>query len=105
MYVMIFYIFKDGDIRHFQYVSRGRVPWSGLQANVRQATACCHDGLPDPVLQKADVVLHDPVALHPTHGVFSTNAAGRKRTICGFLRGREFSSRRLFLGLDHADVL
>jgi hypothetical protein len=70
-----------------------------------QATACFHDGIPDPVLQKADFVLHDPVAFHSTNGVFYTNSDGRNMTIRGFLRGREFSSRRFFLGLDNDDVL
>ena len=70
-----------------------------------QATACFHDGIPHPVLQKADFILHDPVAFHPTNGVFNTNADGRNMTIRGFLRGREFSSRRCFLGLDKGDVL
>ena len=70
-----------------------------------QATACFHDGIPDPVLQKADVVLHDPVAFHPTNGVFNTDSDGRNTTIRGLLRGREFSSRRFFLGLDDHDVL
>jgi hypothetical protein len=70
-----------------------------------QATACCHDGIPHPVLQKADFVLHDPVAFHPTNGVFYTNSDGRNTTIRGFLQGREFPSRRCFLGLDNCDVL
>ena len=70
-----------------------------------QATACFHDGVPHPVLQKADFVLHDPVAFHPTNGVFNTNSDGGNTTIRGFLRGREFSSKRFFLGLDNCDVL
>ena len=70
-----------------------------------QATACFHDGIPQPVLQKADFVLHDPVAFHPTNGVFNTNSDGRNMTIRCLLRGREFSSRRFFLGLDNGDVL
>ena len=70
-----------------------------------QATACFHDGIPHHILQKADFVLHDPVAFHPTNGVFKTNSDGRNRTIRSFLRGREFFSRRFFLGLDDRDVL
>ena len=68
------------------------------------ATAWFHDGIPHPILQKADVVRHDPVAVHPTHGVFNPNADGSHMTIRGFLRGGEFSSRRFLLGLDHGDV-
>ena len=70
-----------------------------------QATTCFHDGVPHPVLQEADFVLHDPVAFHPTNGVFNTDSDGGNTTIRRFLRGREFSSRRFFLGLDDRDVL
>ena len=65
-----------------------------------QATTCFHDGVPNPILQEADFVLHDPVAFHPTNGVFNPDSDGRNPTIRRFLRGREFSSRRFFLGLD-----
>jgi hypothetical protein len=70
-----------------------------------QATTCFHDSVPHPVLQEADVVLHDPVAFHPTNGVFNTDADGGKTTIRRLLRGREVSSRRFFLGLDDRDVM
>jgi hypothetical protein len=65
-----------------------------------QATTCFHDGVPHPVLQTTDFVLHDPVAFHPTNGVFKADSAGGNTTIRCFLRGCEFSSRRCFLGLD-----
>jgi hypothetical protein len=70
-----------------------------------QATTCFHDGIPHPVLQKTDFVLHDPVAFHPTNGVFNPDSDGRNPTVRGLLRRREFSSRRCFLGLDNGDVL
>ena len=70
-----------------------------------QATTCFHDSIPYPVLQKADFVLHDPVAFHPTNRVFNPDSDGGNTTIRRFLRGREFSSRRFFLGLDDRDVL
>src|SRR6266508_4521276 len=70
-----------------------------------QATTCFHDGVPQPVLQEADFVLHDPVAFHPTNNVFNTDSDGGNSTIRCVLRGREFSSRRFFLGLDDRDVL
>jgi hypothetical protein len=70
-----------------------------------QATTCFHDGVPHPILQKTDFVLDDPVAFHPTNGMFNTDSDGGKTTIRCFLRGREFSSRRFFLGLDDRDVL
>ena len=56
-----------------------------------QATACFHDGVTYPILQKTDFVLHDPVAFHPTDRVFNSDADGGKTTI-----------RRLLL--EHADV-
>ena len=70
-----------------------------------QTTACFHDGIPHHILQKAEFVLHDPGAFHPTHGVFKTNSDGRNMMIRCLLRGREFSSRRFFLGLDNGDAL
>ena len=71
-----------------------------------QATACFHDGIPHPVFQQTDFVLHDPVAFHPTNGVFNENSRPRRNTtIRGFLRGCKFSARGFFLGLDDRDVL
>ena len=70
-----------------------------------QATTCFHDGIPHPILQKTDFALHDPVTFYPTNGVFDPDSDGGNTTIRGFLRGREFSSRRCFLGLDNGDVL
>jgi hypothetical protein len=70
-----------------------------------QATTCFHDGITYPILQKTDFVLHDPVAFDPPHGVFNTDSDGGTTTIRRFLRGRQFSSRRFFLGLDDRDVL
>ena len=70
-----------------------------------QATTCFHDSISHPVLQQADFVLHDSGAFHPTDGVFNTDSDGGNTTIRCFLRGRECSSRRFFLGLDDRDVL
>jgi hypothetical protein len=70
-----------------------------------QATTCFHDGVTYPVLQKTDFVLDDPVAFHPTNGMFNTDSDGGNTTIRRLLRGREFSSRRVFLGLDDRDIL
>jgi hypothetical protein len=69
-----------------------------------QATACFHDGIPHPVLQKAAFILDAPVAFPPTNGLFHPHSAGRKTTMHGLLRGRAFSSRRVFLGLNNCDV-
>ena len=70
-----------------------------------QATTCFHDGIPHPILQEADFVLHDPVTFHPTNSVFNTDSDGGNTTIRRFLRGREFSSRRCFLRLENRDPL
>ena len=70
-----------------------------------QATTCFHDGIPHPILPKTDFVLDDPLAFHPTNGVFNPAADRRETTIGRLLRGGEFSSRRCFLGLDDRDVL
>jgi hypothetical protein len=70
-----------------------------------QATTCFHNGVPHPISQKTDFILDDPIAFHTTNGVFNTDSDAGNTTIRGFLRGREFSSMRLFLGLDDRDIL
>jgi len=70
-----------------------------------QATTCFHDGIPHPILQEADGVLHNPVAFHPTHGVFNAESDRGNTTIDRFLRGGEFSSARFFLRLEDHDPL
>jgi hypothetical protein len=70
-----------------------------------QATTCFHDGIANPILQQAYLVFHDPVAFHPTNGVFNTESARRHTTIVGFLQWDELPSTRYFLGLDDRDVL
>ena len=70
-----------------------------------QATTCVHDGVPHPILQEADGVLHDPVAFHPTNGVFNANSHGGNTTIGRFLKGRECPSTRFFRGLADRDPI
>jgi hypothetical protein len=65
-----------------------------------QPTTRFHHGITKAILQKASFVLHDPVALHPTHGVFNTNADGGNPTIGLLLRRGQFPSRWCFLGLE-----
>src|SRR4029434_10451596 len=69
-----------------------------------QATTCFHDGVPYPILQKADFVLHEPVAFHPTNRVFNPNSDGGNSTIARLLRGGQFPARWCFLGLDDRDA-
>src|SRR6266850_8452731 len=70
-----------------------------------QATTCFHNGVPHPILQEADCVLHYPVAFHPTNGVFNTNSNGGNTTVGRFLKGREFPSTRFFRGLEDRDPI
>jgi hypothetical protein len=70
-----------------------------------QATTGFHDAIPQPVLQETDFVLHDPVAFHSTNNVFNADSNGGNTPIHLLLRGREFSSGRVFLGLNNRDVL
>ena len=70
-----------------------------------QATACFHDGIPQPVLQETDFILDDSVTFHSTNRVFNADSNGGNTTIRCLLRGGEFSSRGFFLGLDDGDVL
>ena len=69
-----------------------------------QATACFHDGIPQAILQKADFILHDPIAFHPTNGVFNTYSGRGNSTIGLFLRWGQFAARWGFLGLEDRDV-
>ena len=66
-----------------------------------QSTARLHYGVANLVLQEAELVFHQPIAFHPTDRVFDTNSDGRNRTIDRFLRWREFTSPRFFLGLGN----
>ena len=70
-----------------------------------QAATCFHHDIANAILQKANFVFPHPVAFHPTNGVFNTDSDGGNPTIRRLLRGREFSSRRFFLGLDDRDVM
>jgi hypothetical protein len=65
-----------------------------------QPTTRFHHGITKAILQKAYFVLHDPVALHPTNGVFNTNSDGGNPTIGLLLRRGQFPSRWCFLGLE-----
>ena len=69
-----------------------------------QATTCFHDGVPNTVLQEADFIFHDSVAFHTTNGMFDPDADRCNPTIGCLFRGRQFSSRRFFLGLDDRDA-
>src|SRR5918996_95344 len=69
-----------------------------------QATARFHDGVTNPVLQEADFVFHDPIAFHPTNGVFNADSDGGDSTIGRFLRWGEFPPTRFLLGLDNRDA-
>ena len=71
---------------------------------MRQAPPCVHDDVPHPVLPEADIVRHDSVAVHPTTGVFPTDAEGGPPPRSRWLRGRVFSSRRFVLEVDKRDV-
>jgi hypothetical protein len=68
-----------------------------------QATTCFHDGIPNPILEEADGVFHDPIPFHTTNGMFNPDADGRDSTIRLFLKRSEFPSTRCLLGLDDRD--
>ena len=70
-----------------------------------QATTCFHDSVPNPSLQQADFIFHDPVAFHPANGMFNADTDGGDPTIRRFLRGCELPSRRCFLGLEDRDAI
>ena len=69
-----------------------------------QATTCFHNNIPNPILQGADGVFHDPIPFHPTNGMFDPNADGRDPTIGLFLRWCEISPTRFLLRLEQHDT-
>jgi hypothetical protein len=68
-----------------------------------QATTCFHDGVPHPILQEADFILHDSVALDPTNGMRDPDADRRDPPSRRFLRGRAFPAPGCFLRLQARD--
>jgi hypothetical protein len=81
------------------------MPWSVLSAKVMQATTWFHDGVPNPILPEADVVLHAPIAFHPANGLFDPETEGREPAIRRWLRGREFPATRCFLRVEDRDPI
>jgi hypothetical protein len=69
-----------------------------------QTTTCLHDGIAKPIFQQTDFVFHEPVAFHPTTGVFNTHSGGGNSTIGLLLRRGQLPTRRGFLGLDDRDA-
>ena len=70
-----------------------------------QPTTRFHHGITHAILQEADVVFHHPVAVHPTHGLFKTDAEGGKTTLGRLLRRGEFPSTRCCLRLDAREAM
>lgn len=68
------------------------------------AIARFHYSIPNAILQEADVVFHDPVAFHPANGMFNPDADGRDSAIRRLLRGCEFPTTWVLLGVDHRDA-
>ena len=69
-----------------------------------QVTTCFYDSIPNAILQEAKSVFHDPVAFHPTNGVFHTDSDGSNTAIVGVLRRREFPPTGFFLGLEYCHI-
>jgi hypothetical protein len=69
-----------------------------------QATARLHHSIPNPILQEADGVFHDPVAFHSPNGMLDADADGREATIRLFFRGCEVPPTRFLLRLEHCHI-
>jgi hypothetical protein len=69
-----------------------------------QSTTCLHDGVANAILQKTDFVFHNPIAFHPTNGVFNADSDGGDPTIGRLLRRSEISATRCFLRLEDRDA-
>jgi hypothetical protein len=59
-----------------------------------------HDSIANPLLQEAYLVFHHAISLHPTDGVFTSDADGRDGSITCLLRWGECPTRGGFLGLE-----
>jgi hypothetical protein len=69
-----------------------------------QSTTRFHNGITNAILQETDFVFHNPLAFHPTKGVFNADSDGGNTTIGRFLRRGEFLPTRFLLGLDNRDA-
>jgi hypothetical protein len=69
-----------------------------------QPTTRFHHGITNAILQETDFVFHNPIAFHPTNGVFNADSDGGNTTIGRFLRRGEFPATRCFLRLEDRDA-
>ena len=69
-----------------------------------QATTCFHHGITNAILQETDFVFHNPIAFHPTNGVFNTDSDGGNTTIGRFLGRSELPATWCFLWFDDRDA-
>jgi hypothetical protein len=69
-----------------------------------QSTTCLHDGVANAILQETDFVFHNPIAFHPTNGVFNADSDGGDATIGRLLRRSEIPATRCFLRLEDRDA-
>jgi hypothetical protein len=90
--------------RHFQYLLRCIVPRSVLEAKVMQPTTRFHHGIPNAILQEADLIFHHSVAFHPTKDVCDADSDGENTTIGDFLRRGEFPATRFLFEVNNRDV-
>jgi hypothetical protein len=68
-----------------------------------QPTTRFHHGITNAILQETNVVFHNPIAFHPTNGVFNAGSNGGHTTIGRLLRRSELPATRCFLGLEDRD--
>jgi hypothetical protein len=69
------------------------------------ATTWFHDGVPNPVLQEADWVFHESIAVHSTDGLFDPDADRCAPTIGRLFRRREGPATRWWLRLNNRDAM
>jgi hypothetical protein len=65
-----------------------------------QPTTRFHNGITNAILQETNFVFHNPIAFHPTNGVFNADSDGGYTTSGRLLRRSEFPATRGFLRLD-----
>jgi hypothetical protein len=63
-----------------------------------------HHGITNAILQETDFIFHNPIAFHPTNGVFNADSDGGNTAIGRFFRRSEFPATRCFLRLEDRDA-
>src|SRR3990172_5345585 len=77
------------------------MPGSEIQAEIVQAAASFHDLIWKVIFAGSHLIFDNPIAFHPSDGMFSADAQTGNLAIALFLFSSEFFAARFLHGLDH----